>query len=646
MFITEFFKEHTGAAIGILAVAVMVFVPFIRNLFLQTFFGIVFIPEDSIGLVIKKWVLFGKNKELPEGRIIATNGEAGYQAQTLAPGVHFWLFSWQYQIKLQQIITIPGGKLGLIRAKDGALLNNGDVLGRYVECDNFQDAVKFINNNGFKGRQTKHLMPGSYRINTLLFDIETVDAQQISNGKVGIVTVRDGKPLEDGAIAGKKVDGHNKYQTPDVFLNNNGRRGLQEEVILSGLYYINPWFAEVREVDMTVVPIGYVGVVISYFGEKGVDVSGENFKHGNIVSNGQIGVWAEPLQPGKYPLNTEIYKVEQVPTTNLVLNWADSRTEAHNLDENLSTITVRSQDGFTFNLDVSQIIHIPMIEAPKVIARFGNMKNLVNQVLEPTIGNYFRNSAQNSDVIQFLNNRKGRQEEAKSCISAVLTEYNVNAVDTLIGDITPPGELMKTLTDRKIAQEQDSTYKQKIQTEKTRQDLEKASSLADIQKDIVKAEQGVQIAEKIADAAVKKATGEKDAVKLSSYGPAYKKEVEAKAEAGKIEIIGKAEASKIEIIGKATADAYERQSKAIGSNNLAAMKITEAIGVNKIKVMPDVLIGGSPNGSGGNTALEGLLGMQLVNILKPSIAKTESDANQGQVAVDKKDVKENKQDNK
>ena len=72
-----------------------------------------------------------------------------------------------------------------------------------------------------------------------------------------------------------------------------------------------------------------------------------------------------------------------------MLNWATGKTEAHQLDANLSTITVRSADGFKFNLDVSQIIHIPRSDAPKVIARFGSMSALVT-ILEPTIGNYFR----------------------------------------------------------------------------------------------------------------------------------------------------------------------------------------------------------------------------------------------------------------
>jgi len=122
--------------------------------------------------------------------------------------------------------------------------------------------------------------------------------------------------------------------------------------------------------------------------------------------------------------------VELVPTTNIVLNWATARSEAHKLDEKLSTISVRSVDGFTFNLDVSQIIHIPRADAPKVIARFGNIANLVTQVLEPTIGNYFRNTAQGSDVIDFLKGRAQRQADARTCIGDALREYNVVALDT------------------------------------------------------------------------------------------------------------------------------------------------------------------------------------------------------------------------
>jgi hypothetical protein len=70
---------------------------------------------------------------------------------------------------------------------------------------------------------------------------------------------------------------------------------------------------------------------------------------------GEKGVWNEPLDPGMYPINPYTLRVELVPTASVVLNWADGKTEAHDLDKDLLTITVRSSDGFKFNLDVSQI---------------------------------------------------------------------------------------------------------------------------------------------------------------------------------------------------------------------------------------------------------------------------------------------------
>ena len=416
---------------------------------LRFLFGMVIVPEDKIGLVTKKFVLFGEDKELPDGRIIALKGEAGYQAKPLAPGLYFWKWVWQYDVIMENFTIIPEGKIGLVLANDGAEIPTGNILGQFVECDNFQDAAKFLLEGGQKGRQASYITAGTYRINTMLFHISVTDMVRIQESRVGIVTTLDGLPIEAGQIAGKLIEGHNNFQDFDKFIKAGGNRGLQPQVILAGSYNLNPWAIQLEEIMMTEIPIGYVGVVISYIGQEGHDLTGVDFKHGNIVEKGNKGVWIQPLGPGKYPINKYTMKVEQVPTTNLVLNWASARTESHNLDKNLSTITVRSKDGFPFQLDVSQIVHVPTTEAPKVIARFGNMTNLVSQVLEPTIGNYFRNSAQDSDVIAFLTTRKERQESAKEHIKKVLDEYNVNAVDTLIGDIVPPESLMKTLTDRK-----------------------------------------------------------------------------------------------------------------------------------------------------------------------------------------------------
>ncbi len=616
-----------------LIIGIPLFILLFYKFILRVFFGLVIVPEDRIGLVTKKFVLFGK-QELPEGRIIATQGEAGFQAQTLAPGVYFWKWIWQYAINFQPFIVIPTGKIGLILAKDGAELETGRILGRKVECDSFQDAAAFLANGGRKGRQTGIVAPGSYRINTFLFEVELTEMTYIPDNAVGIVTTMEGKPLEEGQIAGKIVDGHNKFQDCDKFLHNDGYKGLQEQVILAGSYFLNPWFAKLEMVKMTEISIGHVGVVISYVGAEGVDLSGAEFKHGNIVSKGQKGVWAEPLGPGKYPINPYIMKVELVPTTNLVLNWASARSESHQLDKNLSTITVRSKDGFPFNLDVSQIIHIPTTEAPKVIARFGNMNNLVSQVLEPTIGNYFRNSAQDSDVIAFLGTRKERQQSARDHIGKVLEQYNVFGVDTLIGDIVPPESLMKTLTDRKLAEEQKITYDTEMKAQETRQSLEKETAIADMQKEIVKADQGVVIAERIADASVKKATGdansvrlqataEADRLKLLASGEAEKTRVMAKADSEKIELLAKAEAERISLtgnaeaekilaIGKSNAESYKLSVAAMGGDNFTQLKVMESVAAQNVKIMPDVLIGAGDGATGG---ISGLLGLQLLDQL-------------------------------
>ena len=620
-----------GLAIGIPLLCIVLY-----RVILRVFFGLVIVPEDRIGLVTKKFVLWGK-QSLPEGRIIATDGEAGFQAQTLAPGVYFAKWFWQYAINFQPFTVIPTGKIGLVLARDGAELETGAILARKVPCDSFQDAVAFLKNGGRKGRQTAIITPGSYRINTFLFDVEVTDMVSIPDNAVGIVTTLEGKPLEEGQIAGRVIGEHNKFQDADLFLGNGGYKGLQEQVILAGSYFLNPWFVKVDMVKMTEIPIGYVGVVISFVGNEGADLSGVDFKHGNIVARGNKGVWADPLGPGKYPINPYIQKTELVPTTNLVLNWASARSEAHQLDKNLSTITVRSKDGFPFNLDVAQIIHIPTTEAPKVIARFGNMVNLVSQVLEPTIGNYFRNSAQDSDVIAFLGTRKERQESARLHIGRVLEQYNVIGVDTLIGDIVPPDSLMKTLTDRKLAEEQKVTYETQMKAQETRQSLEKETAIADIQKEIVKADQGVLIAERIADASVKKATGdansvrlqanaEADRLKLLASGEAEKTRLLAKADAEKIEWLAKADAEKISLtgnaeaekilaIGKSSAESYKLAVEAMGGNNFTQLKVMEAIGEQHIRIMPEILIGGG-GGENGNGAIQGLLGLQLLEQLK------------------------------
>src|SRR6202789_1673869 len=253
------------------------------------FFGVVIIPQDSLGIVNKKFVLVGSHRTLPDGQIIALIGEAGYQADTLAPGLHFLLWPWQYAVTLQKFISIGEGNIGVVEASGGRPLSEGRVLGRAVDCDSFQSVRAFLENGGERGPQIAIIPPGVYRINTVFFAITQAPALEIADNMVGVVTTKDGKPLATGDIAGKEIPNHNMFQDAQQFVNGGGFKGLQEQVLLAGRYFLNPRFATVELKPMTEVPIANVGVVIAFVGAVGVDLSGDAFKHGNLVSTGQKG---------------------------------------------------------------------------------------------------------------------------------------------------------------------------------------------------------------------------------------------------------------------------------------------------------------------------------------------------------------------
>ena len=90
----------------------------------------IIVSKDEIGIVNKKWVLFGKNRTLPDGAIIALNGEAGIQADTLAPGIHFGLWIWQYTIYKAPFTTIDRGHIGIVEARDGHARHRTQARGR------------------------------------------------------------------------------------------------------------------------------------------------------------------------------------------------------------------------------------------------------------------------------------------------------------------------------------------------------------------------------------------------------------------------------------------------------------------------------------------------------------------------------------
>ncbi len=557
-------------------------------------------------------------------KFLSNHGQKGPQIRILGPG-NYRINTMLFKVSVERIVNISGGFIGLVTAMDGAAIPEGRLLGKKTEGHlNFLDGEAFINNGGEKGRQLDVLMPGKYRINTSLFRVDTNQTwTSINADEIGIVTVNEGLPIMDPSkIAADEVplDKHNNFQDPAAFLAARGQKGLQIPVLRSGNYAINPWFATIDKVMMTVVDIGKCGVVTSYVGEKGEDTS-DSKVNAKIVENGYKGIWKDPLGPGKHPINIKTYKVDMVPTNQITLSWADSRSNAHELDSNLKTITLRTADAFSVNMDVNVIIHIPMENAPKVIANQGSVQSLISQVLEPAISSHFRNAAQYIKALDLYTQRKELQATAKMHIINVLKEHFIDSKDTLIADVVLPVELTRIVSDKQIAEQEKITYKTQTEAEEQRKMLANMKAQADMQPKVVDSERGVEISKNIANSDVERAIGAARAVELAAEGASKATRLKASAEAEATQVtavaqaeatskVGLAEAEVIMAKGKATAESYKLQTEAMGKDVFGQIQVVEKIAASNLKLIPDMLITGG--GQGGGSNLENMMGIMLL----------------------------------
>jgi uncharacterized membrane protein YqiK len=278
---------------------------------------------------------------------------------------------------------------------------------------------------------------------------------------------------------------------PDRFLNAGGLRGRQLQVLVEGTYYLNRLFATVEMIPKTIIEVGFVGVVVSYTGTVGEDISGSDYRHGTLVNSGNRGVWSEPLLPGKYAFNTYAGKVIIVPTTNIILKWIKNQVGSHHLDENLSEVSLITKDAFEPSLPLSVVIHIDYQKAPLVIQRFGDVKKLVEQTLDPMVSAYFKNVGQTRTLIQLIQERNEIQRVSSQEMKDKFAHYNLELEEVLIGTPTTTGEdkqieiILNQLRARQIAVEQIETYDRQQTAAGKERELREAQARAEQQRFVV-----------------------------------------------------------------------------------------------------------------------------------------------------------------
>jgi uncharacterized membrane protein YqiK len=606
-------------------------------LFVLWLLGLRLIPNNKVGIIEKLWSSSGSL----ENQILALKGEAGFQPGVVRGGVHFY-FRLQYRIHIYPLVTIPQGHIAYVFARDGRPLSPAQTLGQVVqEGKTFQDVRAFLENGGQRGPQREIIREGTYAFNLAQFVIITEDAiyahslsgweskklekmavllkerdgfQPViihgSNDEIGIVTVHDGPSLEAGDIIAPTVGNdpaqldtyHNNFQKPERFLDGGGLRGRQHQVIVDGTYYINRLFATVELIAKTVIHVGYVGVVISYIGDKGDDTSGHDYKHGELVSITSKGVWSEALLPGKYAFNTFAGQVIPVPTTNIVLKWVNNEVGGHKYDENLMAVDLITKDAFEPSLPLSVVIHIDYRKAPRVIQRFGHIKKLVEQTLDPMVSAYFKNIGQQRTLIQLIQERSEIQNLSSEEMRSRFAHYDLELEEVLIGTPKPSERdnrievILAQLRDRQIAVEQVETYsKQELASVKERE----------LKEAMAKAEQQTRLTESKILIEIRENQGKAN----------YQQSIQ---EAEKIKALAKADAEKEARLGIGKAIAIEEQVRAYGGPSYQVLqhvmdRFSEAVENSGIDIVPRmVMSSGDGYGSGkGYSAFEALISVLM-----------------------------------
>jgi uncharacterized membrane protein YqiK len=570
---------------------------------------------------------------------IKQGGVKGIQLRTLQPGkwaIHPYLFG----VSIASVTVIPPGKVGVITASDGMQLDQGRLHGKAISGHkNFQDAEQFIHNGGQKGPQVEILTPGTYRIHTQsvsiddpndvrpgVFTIRLFDATVISENQIGLVEALDGAPLDPRDYVATPVQGHDNFQDSNAFITAGGQRGPQKDILLPGTYYINPLLFKVIPENAKEVRPGEVAVIVSNTGkdpseevrramaqkirerlereeqeqmhlaaEKLDKVDGENATideikaelgsgdpadkrldsgahEAYVVPEGYRGIQESVVGPGRYYVNTLAVSPIVIPTTNQTVEWT-----AGEVANTFDPFEVISKDGFTMQLEVRVVFRVKPEDAPFMVAKIGDVTRLIQNVMHPLIDSIFRNQASESSAMAYLQNRHEEQERAEARVRMHLLKYHVDVVNVLICHIRLPEELMKTQTEKILAEQRQNMYDAQREAEVKRIELERTSSQADNQKSLMEATVGVDIAGKRSE----------------------QRKKEAEGEAYYISETGKAEAEKMRLIGEAQGVAYKEQVNALGANGVAIVETLKVIGEKGVRITPDIMASGGGSGDGG-----------------------------------------------
>ena len=424
------------------------FVPVL--LILLGLFGLLsrsFVTVDSNEVGLLKRIYLAP--ELPPGKIIAANEEKGPQAKILGPGFHFQpLIRIFYDIDFAPVTEIPEGQYGLLVAKDGLPLEDG----------------KFLTDSWAKGKFTEMLQAHYF----------------LTEGK--------------------------------------GQKGPQLDVLRPGRYRLNNYLYSVESRPALDVPTGHVAVIRSNVQTKDdcsntIQVAGKTGETvaTPIVPKGCVGVWDEPLPPGRYYLNEKAYVATIIPTRLQTWTYVGGYTDRKiNLrvtndgqiqQEEISrevpvpadaadrSITVRVE-GWTVPVDMRVVVQVHPGDAPKVVASVGDLQRVEDNIITPAIRDILRTIGGHSKrrVMDFVENRGEITNLVEQAIAIEGEKAGVTIQEVRMGEPAIPPELLVATLREQLATQLNKTYQKEREAQKERISVERERATADQQDTLVRAE--------------------------------------------------------------------------------------------------------------------------------------------------------------
>ena len=237
----------------------------------------------------------------------------------------------------------------------------------------------------------------------------------------------------------------------------------------------------------------------------------------------------------------------------------------------------------------------------------GSVENLVNEVLQSAVGNYFRNKVQSMQATAFIQERERVQEEALRYIREKLKHYEVETLGVFLQDIRFPEELATVLKQREIAAQEVETFEKQRAAQEQRILTEAAKG---------KAEQQAALAQSEVAIAIRR--NEAEARRAEAEGQSYAAELLGRGEAASIQARGLAAAEATKAQGLALAAGLDAQKRAVGESATMLVNVIKAIADGNVKITPEVLVSGSDEGGSSQGLMALILGQLSGSLRSPA----------------------------